>query len=83
MARKKKPADAPLYPSFMPLWQLRISEVQAINLETRGRKKVNELLQKGWILLHVYTVRYKDEDVWRERPMAVLGKALKTESTKP
>ena len=56
------------------LWGLGISEVTGHNLETAGRKEVNDLLANGWILLHIYTLRYSEDGVWRERPMAILGK---------
>jgi len=32
------------------------------------------LLKAGWRLLHIYTLRYEDNGVWRERPMAILGR---------
>ena len=57
-----------------PLWQLDIVEVTGHNLESRGRKEVNRLLQNGWRLLHIYTLMYRDDGVWRQRPMAILGK---------
>ncbi len=59
---------------WLPLWQLDIAEVTGHNLEARGREEVNRLLKSGWKLLHVYTLKYKEDGVWRERPMAVLGK---------
>jgi hypothetical protein len=58
----------------LPLWQLEIVEVTGHNLETRGRDEVNRLLAEGWRLLHIYTLRYQEEGVWRERPMAILGR---------
>ena len=57
-----------------PLWQFDFSEVTGHNLESRGRKEVNRLLAAGWRLLHVYTLRYEENGVWRERPMAILGR---------
>jgi hypothetical protein len=57
-----------------PLWQLDIVEVTGHNLEARGRDEVNRLLAEGWRLLHIYTLRYQEDDVWRERPMAILGR---------
>lgn len=62
------------YHRGIPLWDLEIEEVIGRNLETKGRNDVNELLQKGWILLHIYTLRYKEDGTWRERPMATLGR---------
>jgi hypothetical protein len=43
-------------------------------LEARGREEVNRLLQSGWRLLHIYTLKYRENSVWRERPMAILGR---------
>ena len=57
------------------LWQQDISELTGHNLEARGREQVNRLLQEGWRLLHIYTLKYHEAGVWRERPMAILGKA--------
>lgn len=59
---------------ILPLWGLEIVEVTGHNLEARGREEVNRLLQSGWRLLHVYTLKYRENGVWRERPMAILGK---------
>lgn len=58
----------------LPLWQLDIGELTGHNLEVRGREEVNRLLQAGWRLLHIYTLKYEEDGVWRERPMAILGK---------
>jgi FtsZ-binding cell division protein ZapB len=58
----------------LPLWQLDIAEVTGHNLEVRGREEVNRLLQEGWRLLHIYTLKYEEDGVWRERPMAILGR---------
>ncbi len=64
-----------------PLWELKIGEVTGHNLESSGRDEVNKMLDQGWILLHIYTLRYRDESdgdgTWRERPMAILGKPTK------
>jgi hypothetical protein len=57
------------------LWQQDIGELTGHNLEARGREHVNRLLQEGWRLLHIYTLKYQEAGVWRERPMAILGKA--------
>jgi hypothetical protein len=57
------------------LWQQDIGELTGHNLEARGREQVNRLLQEGWRLLHIYTLKYQEAGVWRERPMAILGKA--------
>jgi hypothetical protein len=51
------------------LWQQDIGELTGHNLEARGRERVN-----GWRLLHIYTLKYQEAGVWRERPMAILGK---------
>ena len=56
------------------LWELDIAEVTGHNLEARGREEVNRLLGEGWRLLHIYTLRYREDEVWRERPMAILGR---------
>lgn len=58
----------------LPLWQLDIAEVTGHNLEARGRDEVNRLLASGWRLLHLYTLKYQEGGVWRERPMAILGR---------
>lgn len=59
----------------LPLWQLDIVELTGHNLETRGREEVNRLLDEGWRLLHIYTLKYHEDGVWRERPMAILGRS--------
>lgn len=59
----------------LPLWQLDIVELTGHNLEARGREDVNRLLQQGWHLLHIYTLKYNEDGVWRERPMAILGRS--------
>lgn len=61
-------------PRWLPLWQLDVAEVTGHNLEARGREEVNRLLKSGWRLLHIYTLKYEEDGVWRERPMAILGK---------
>jgi len=58
----------------VPLWQLDIAELTGHNLEARGREDVNRLLKSGWRLLHIYTLKYQEGGVWRERPMAILGR---------
>lgn len=63
--------------SQVPLWGLGIHEIFSHNLESQGKEVVNSLLEKGWILLHVYTLKYKENGIWRERPMAILGKPKK------
>lgn len=55
------------------LWSLDIGEMSGRNLEQAGREDVNRMLFDGWILLHIYTLIYKEDGVWRERPMAILG----------
>ncbi|TAM81407.1 MAG: hypothetical protein EPN47_11630 [Acidobacteria bacterium] len=57
-----------------PLWQLDIAELAGHNIEARGREEVNRLLSEGWKLLHIYTLKYEENGVWRERPMAILGR---------
>jgi len=68
------PADLPTALPAVPLWELDISEVTGHNLEARGRETVNRMLGEGWRLLHIYTLRYREDGVWRERPMAILGR---------
>jgi FtsZ-binding cell division protein ZapB len=58
----------------IPLWQLDIAEVTGHNLEARGRDEVNRLLGSGWRLLLIYTLKFQEGGVWRERPMAILGR---------
>jgi hypothetical protein len=58
----------------LPLWQLDIVELAGHNLEARGRDQVNRLLEAGWRLLHIYTLKYEEDGVWRERPMGILGR---------
>jgi len=58
----------------VPLWQLDIIELTGHNLEARGREEVNRLLEAGWRLLHIYTLKYEEDGVWRERPMGILGR---------
>ena len=58
----------------LPLWQLNIAELTGHNLESKGREEVNRLLHAGWRLLHIYTLKYEEDGVWRERPMAILGR---------
>lgn len=80
MAGHKNPvSSAPVEVPFkslqwLPLWQLDIEEVTGHNLEARGREEVNRLLKSGWRLLHIYTLKYEEDGVWRERPMAILGR---------
>lgn len=61
-------------PRSLELWELGIGELTGHNIETEGREKVNKLLKEGWILLHLYTLKYRENGAWRERPMAILGK---------
>jgi hypothetical protein len=56
------------------LWDLGIVELAGHNIEAQGREEVNRLLGEGWILLHIYTLHYNDGGIWRQRPMAILGK---------
>ncbi len=58
----------------LELWELGIGELAGHNIETQGREEVNKMLTEGWILLHIYTLKYKEDGAWRERPMAILGK---------
>jgi hypothetical protein len=58
----------------LELWDLDIGELTGRNIETAGREEVNALLKEGWLLLHIYTLKYKEDGAWRERPMAILGR---------
>lgn len=70
------------YHQGIPLWDLDIEEIVGRNIETRGRNEVNELLQQGWVLLHIYTLKYREDGTWRERPMAILGRPSHVPSPK-
>jgi hypothetical protein len=72
------PAEVLRTPLQTPLWELGITELTGHNLETHGREEVNHLLQSGWLLLHIYTLKYPEDGVWRERPMAILGRPRKS-----
>lgn len=61
----------------LDLWELEIEELTGHNIEAAGREEVNRLLGEGWILLHIYTLKYKEGEAWRERPMAILGRPRK------
>jgi hypothetical protein len=80
MAKRKAPNENVVPSGWLdrlPLWQLNIVEVTGHNLEAKGREEVNRLLAEGWRLLHVYTLKYQEDGVWRERPMAILGRVGK------
>jgi hypothetical protein len=66
----------------LPLWQLDIVELTGHNLEARGREEVNRLLDAGWRLLHIYTLKYEEDGVWRERPMGILGRLRNAQQQK-
>lgn len=58
----------------MALWELEVQQVEGKSLEKKGREEINEMLSQGWVILSVYTLRFKDgNDTWLERPMAILG----------
>ena len=65
------------------LWQMDFGEVTGHNLESRGRKDVNWLLEAGWRLLHIYTLRYEENGVCRERPVAILGRLRNASQAAP
>jgi hypothetical protein len=68
-------ADVPIsVVEKLPLWQLDIVELTGHNLEAQGREEVKRLLETGWRLLHIYTLKYEEDGVWRERPMGILGR---------
>jgi hypothetical protein len=66
----------------LPLWQWDIVELTGHNIEARGREQVNRLLRQGWRLLHIYTLKYQEDGVWRERPMAILGRLRKPDPSR-
>jgi FtsZ-binding cell division protein ZapB len=66
----------------LPLWQLDVVELTGHNIEARGREEVNQLLRQGWRLLHIYTLKYQEDGVWRERPMAILGRLRNVEESR-
>jgi len=72
MLSRVNPQGVPV-PVSRPLWELGISELAGRNLESAGRQDVNDMLENGWILLHIYTLKYREDGTWRERPMAILG----------
>jgi hypothetical protein len=73
-ASQSEAADLQAAVVGLPLWQLDIVELTGHNIEARGREEVNQLLRQGWRLLHIYTLKYAEDGVWRERPMAILGR---------
>jgi hypothetical protein len=74
MAKDKVAEEEQTKERSLELWDMNIGELTGSNIETEGREKVNELLKEGWVLLHLYTLKYKEDGAWRERPMAILGK---------
>jgi hypothetical protein len=56
------------------LWELGITELAGHNIEAHGREEVNQMLNEGWMLLHIYTLHYEADGIWRQRPMAILGR---------
>jgi hypothetical protein len=74
MAKKKASHTASNLERSQELWELNIGELTGHNIEAAGRDDVNQLLAEGWLLLHIYTLKYREDGAWRERPMAILGK---------
>jgi hypothetical protein len=66
-----------------PLWDLGIGELAGHNIEAQGREEVNRLLKEGWVLLHIYTLHYHDDGIWRQRPMAILGRVRRPSDQVP
>jgi len=66
------------YQRAKELWELNIVELTGHNIEASGREEVNKMLAEGWILLHIYTLKYREDSEWRERPMAILGRTEKS-----
>jgi len=77
--KKTRTEDLATAIGMLPLWQLDIVELAGHNVEARGREEVNRLLQEGWLLLHIYTLKYEEDGLWRERPMAILGRPREKE----
>ena len=57
-----------------PLWELQIQAVETHSLEGKGKEEVNGLLSDGWVLLHVYTLKHREDDIWKERPLVIIGR---------
>jgi hypothetical protein len=77
MAKKKQEEPSQqLFPMSYnsPIWEMGVSELDARSLEKSTRDEVNKMLADGWVLLHIYTLKYREDNIWRERPMAILGK---------
>jgi hypothetical protein len=62
------------------LWELGVAEITSHKFESADRDEVNDMLAQGWILLHIYTLKYRDKIVWRERPMVILGRPAKAKN---
>jgi hypothetical protein len=72
----EKPSSAGEYEQVpSQLWELGITELAGHNIEAHGREEVNKMLKEGWTLLHIYTVHCQDDGIWRQRPMAILGRS--------
>lgn len=71
---KKQVQEPIVFPVQEALWSLGIRELAGHNIEAQGREEVNSMLAEGWLLLHIYTLKYQEDGVWRERPMAILGR---------
>jgi hypothetical protein len=76
-AAEKTSSAAQLEQVPCQLWQLAITELAGHNIEAHGREEVNRMLNEGWMLLHIYTVHYQDDGIWRQRPMAILGRSAR------
>ena len=67
MVKRKEPREigASKFPTGVvervPPRQLDIVELTGHNLEARGREEVNRLLDAGWRLLHIYTLKYEED----------------------
>lgn len=82
MTNKSKRSSQTGLPSLPAnIWDLGIKELDGHNIEAAGREEVNRRLAEGWLLLHIYTLKYQEDGVWRERPMAILGKPRKARRT--
>ena len=59
------------------------SSLLATTWKPGGREEVNRLLDAGWRLLHIYTLKYEEDGLWRERPMGILGRLRNAQQQNP
>ncbi len=85
MAEKTKTGNEVLQmiAESLPLLLLDIVELTGHNLEARGRVEVHRVLEAGWRLLLIDQRKYHEDNVWRERPMAILGRSRGVQTDTP